>query len=285
MTWHAQAGNIVLRNDKGKAFNEAILFLHDEIIESAGDEESKYGHACVFDEMSRSQQLSSLELVTKHLFHDTDQCLPLTAWSEATLAAILGTIKVLLQLEVDAGEKDEYRRLFARVSDTNVSDANWDSHEEWSLVHGAHEDRFLWDSDFDDMKLADMPPEQAAHIRSIMGISDEYYSSVPPDLECDRDIRFVYKRLWCCMAGTKTIKMTATFTVEVPAELEIEEDEEIGQTIHNCFPSIIMMVNQGDGDATQASDSLEEFFLDGCAMDHKIEVIDDVNDRASLNAK
>ena len=109
MTWHAQAGDLVLLGDEARLFRDAILFLCDEISEAIDDADSFYGGARVFDQMTRTQQMASLELVTKSLFHETEDCLELNAWNEATLATILSEIRTLLHLEIDEGDKDEIR--------------------------------------------------------------------------------------------------------------------------------------------------------------------------------
>jgi hypothetical protein len=114
----------------------------------------------------------------------------------------------------------------------------------------------------------------------MMGITDDYYSSVPPDLDNDRDIADAVKRIWMCIDGTKTIKMTVTLTTEVPASLEIKNDEDGCQTIRDCFPSMIIMQDDGEGGGSQVEDELDYFFMNGCEMDHSIEVVGPANEDA-----
>ena len=126
--------------------------------------------------------------------------------------------------------------------------------------------------------IVDMPPDHANSVRQMMGISDEYYSSVPPDLDDDRNIADAAKRIWMCIDGTKTIKMTVTLTAEVPASLEIKNDEDGYQTIRGCFPSMIIMQDDGEGGGSQVDDELDGFFIDGSVMDHSIEVVGHTNE-------
>ena len=273
MTWHAQDGDLVLLGDEANLFRDAILFLCDEISEATDDADSFYGGASVFDQMARTQQIASLALVTKYLFHETEDCLELSAWSEATLASILAQIRMLLHLEVNEGDKDEIRCVISRLTEYEASSEDWDNLPEWDAILEAYEDRFLWDNDFEDTEITDLPPDHADSVRQMMGISDEYYSAVPPDLDDDRDLADAVKRIWMCIDGTKTIKMTVTLTAEVPASLEIKNDEEGYQTIRGCFPSMIIMQDDGEGGGSQVDDELDYFFMNGCEMDHSIEVV------------
>jgi len=195
MTWHAQDGDLVLQGAEARIFRDAIGYLCDEILESVDDEASAYGGASVFDHMTRTQQIASLELVTKHLFQETQDCLELNAWSESTLAGILSEISTYLQTEIYSGESDRVRRLISELSECDVDEDDWDDRSEWESVFEAYEDRFLWDNDFEDVEIADMPPDGAGSVRLIMGITDDYYSSVPPDLKDDRDIVAAVERI------------------------------------------------------------------------------------------
>ena len=141
-------------------------------------------------------------MVTKSLFQETEDCLELNAWNEATLASILAQIHTLLQLEIDAGDKDEIRCVISRLTDCDVSRDDWNDWSEWDNILDGYEDRFLWDSDFDDTEITDMPPDCATAVRQMMGIADEYYASVPPDLDDDHEIAFAVKRIGMCIDGS-----------------------------------------------------------------------------------
>ncbi len=122
------------------------------------------------------------------MFHETEDCLELNAWNEATLATILSEIRTLLHLEIDEGDKDEIRRVIFRLTEWDVSKDDWNDWSEWDSILDGYEDRFLWDNDFEDTEITDLPPDRADLVRQMMGIADEYYASVPPDLDDDREI-------------------------------------------------------------------------------------------------
>ena len=75
MTWHAQDGEMVLHGKESHIFRETILYMCDMITAERSDEDSTFGGATVFDRMTRSQQLASLEIVSGYLFHATGECL------------------------------------------------------------------------------------------------------------------------------------------------------------------------------------------------------------------
>ena len=173
MTWHAQDGQIVLSGKEADIFREAILYMCDMVSNESTDEGSTFGGATVFDRMTRTQQLASLEIVSRYLFHATDECLPLTAWSEATLASILHEIRASVHLEMDEGGDDKLRKTIRELLDDELESFDLDDASEWDSAMDGYEDRFLWDLDFEDDALADLSPEHAKHIRDIMTISDD----------------------------------------------------------------------------------------------------------------
>jgi hypothetical protein len=245
--------------------------MGDLIAGAVSDDESTFGGAAVFDAMTRSQQLASLETVSQNLFHRTEKCLELTAWSEATLASILNEVRTFVLTETDESETSECRDTVAAALGGDAEIDDYDSTEEWESVLEAYEDRFLWDLDYEDNVVGDLPPEHASMIRNLMAISDDYYSAVPPDLKYEEDVRHSYRRLLMAIDGRKTIRMTATLTCEVPASFRIQNSEQAGQTLDEFFPAIILMRHAGGGDASQVSDEQEAFFLDGSEFDHTIE--------------
>jgi hypothetical protein len=203
MTWHAQDGDLVLqRGDEAGLFNYVIQYFCDMIPSAADDADSTFGGARLFDQMTRTQQLASLELVTKYLFLKTEDCLELNAWSEATLASILAQMRILLQVEVEDGDRDDLRRVISRLTECDVSRDDWNDWSEWDTIFDIYEDRFLWDNDFEDTGITDLPPEHADAVRQMMGIADDYYTAIPPDLNGDHEIVDAVKRIEMCIDGT-----------------------------------------------------------------------------------
>lgn len=274
MTWHAQAGKLVLTGDEADLFREAILLMCDVIVEADDDEESFFEGATVFDNMSRSQQLASLETVARHLFHKTAECLPLTAWSEATLASVLHEVKSLVRREAEEGERDEFRRAVVDAMDVDGDAAGFEPDEDWTLLLDAYEDRFLWDLDFEDDDQTDLPPEHASRTRQVLGIGDDYYASIPPDLRADETVEYGAKRVWMAMDGKKTFRLRASLTCELPASLALETIEALGEEItvlHRALPQLELMSVDPQGNLSEASAELHEFFFDRGLVEYAIE--------------
>ena len=227
--------------------------------------------AQLFDRMSRTQQIASLEVVARYLFFPTAECLPLTAWSEATLASILQVIRDFIQTEIEDGHDDDCRQVVLSVLGPVEELGDIHDAEAWQWVLDAYEDRFLWDSDYEDEQLSDLPPEHARRVRAMMTIDDEYYTAIPPDLAHQRDVLQGRKRLMMVIDGKKTIRMTASITCEVPASMTIEEDCEGMPVLEHHFPALIIMRRRRDGTAQQLPENRAMFYLDGAEVDHTIE--------------
>lgn len=181
----------MLAGDEAKLVQEAVFGLCDAVLGAADDEESFFEVATVFDRMTRSQQLASLEAVAHHLFHKTPECLPLTAWSEATLATVLDEAKRLVRVEVDSGDQAGYRQT---VLDAMGID-DWDDPEEWEAVLDCYDERFLWDLDYQDERGMDLPPDQEAATRAMMGVTNDYNAAIPPDLGAKETLQEGVKRV------------------------------------------------------------------------------------------
>ncbi len=204
MTWHSPFGDLTLKGEEAKLFRDVILDFCRRIAEAGTDQDSAYGGATIFDQMTRTQQLASLEEVARHLFFTTAECAELVAWSEATLAAILFEIRSLLEYEIELSEDDRVRRLLLQLTESEFdNDEHWDNCDEWSFVFDCYQDRFLWDLDFEDTSMLDLPPERAKAIKEGLGILDEYHSTPPPDLDNQCSISEFPDRLRLLIDGKK----------------------------------------------------------------------------------
>ncbi len=72
---------------------------------------------------------------------------------------------------------------------------DWEDPEEWEAVLDCYDERFLWDLDYQDEQGLDLPPDQEAATRAMMGVADDYYTSVSPDLRADDTLDIGVKRL------------------------------------------------------------------------------------------
>lgn len=198
MTWHAPRGSTVLSGSEAKLIAETIDGIIADIQIDGGDEDSKlYCGPALFNRMTITQQAASLELVTNALFKETIEPLPLVAWSEATLAAILRCLQDAICYEIDTGESSEIRNEIDRLTGSEVSPKkeDWDSQEQWELPFECYQSQFLWDYDFEDTALPDLDPETSQRIRSELNIEDDYHSIAPPDLKSDQNLDDCLKRI------------------------------------------------------------------------------------------
>ena len=277
MTWHAPYGRLVLKGEEREIFKESILELCQLILD-LGDEFESGEH--VFDALTDTQKLASLEVVAKYLFTETEEPLALTAWSEVTLAVILGNIRTNLLIEAEDPEADcgirPVIKEHAGVDADDLAGSKWDDPDTWDSIFDGYESRFLWDDDFSDATIADLSPEASSVVKNTMGISNDYYSSIPPDFEHESETRNIEKRIQIAADGKRTIRMVATLTTEVPASLEIQERDGL-KMILGCFPTITLMTDHGDGAASTASDELLQYLEDGSVVDYDIDYVDDTD--------
>lgn len=257
MTWHAQAGPLVLHGDEAQLVREAVLSMCHVIKDAEDDEESCFETAEVFDRMSRTQQLAALEAVSRYLFHETAQRFPLTAWSEATLASILGEVRAFIEGEVGRGGRQDGRRAVLNALGLDDRPMSTDDHQKWSCLLDAYEDRFLWDADYADDGAADLPPKPAKQTREVLGISEDYYTAVPPDLRGGETLESGFKRVWMAIDGKKTFKLSATLTCELPASLSVEKLDDDLTVLHGALPKLELMEVDQDGNLTSRANDLQ----------------------------
>ena len=192
MTWHAQRGETVLKGDEAEIFRTALDEMSETIRFAEVDDESFVPSGpSIYNRMTRSQQAASLEAVVKALFNATDEPFPLTAWSESTLAAILGTIRVSLYCEIEEGESSELRHfLNSRIPELSITlnSPEWNSIAEWGLLFDVYEEQFLWDLDYENDGIVDCSPETSRFVGRMMGVDQEYHTAIPPDLPCDEEL-------------------------------------------------------------------------------------------------
>ena len=198
MTWHAQRGPTVLAGSEARMFAEAIKEICEEIRCSSG------GQGCTltlgpdaFNRMTCTQQAASIELVAGALFRETPVPSPLTAWKETTLAAILQVVRCWIVYEIDEGVSNKVRDLVASLSNPEVTPKkdDWNSHHEWEFTFDCYQDQFFWDRDFEDEGLLDIEPETSQGMNSILGIDDDYHTTIPPDLKSDQRLDECLQRI------------------------------------------------------------------------------------------
>ena len=212
--WHTSLGDRTLRGDEAalvrmsiESMIDSLLMQFDEEIEnedigteSAIDCDSGIA---VYDALSISQRIAVLHDVAKYLLTDTDQVLSLSAELEAAVAAVFVEIRDNVAIEIDfpsinrgqalswrAAVRHAYDDLFSAsesgLPDEFISDdlplpSNRDmSH--WEFLIEALSDAILWDRDFEmaDSFLDDDPGVSHTR-RRLLGIDDDYFTSIAPD--------------------------------------------------------------------------------------------------------
>jgi len=198
MTWHTQLGRRVLKGAEAALIREAIAHLGDMIEEEIASDAFAWELGVVlFDRLEPPARLALLAEVGWALLRETAACPRLTAVNESAVAAIFSDIGHMIQFEIDSHD-DMDTPYFWRSSvlaavreDEETGDlpepacTDWN---EWDLLLIILSDRILWDEDFQAADcFLDAPPDQAALMRDLMTIDDDYYRAVPPD-PCDSDL-------------------------------------------------------------------------------------------------
>ncbi len=183
-----------------------------------------------------------------------------------------------MAVEIDTGGDSEFRNFLKAKTEASIKAAteDWDSHEEWNFVFEVYEEQFLWDLDYESTSTLDSPSEAAAHVRKVMGIDDGYHSAIPPDLDDDWELTDCYHRVLMSIDRKKTIRMHVTLTADVPASMEIGNDQVWGETIGGFFPTANLMLARG-ANAIEPDSKIVERRFGVLQIEHSIVEVDSSN--------
>lgn len=220
MTWETPDGPLVLRGPIAELVRQAAAGLLDAVkleIELDIDSEDllESSEVELFERLTPTQQIAMLHEVSRHLLHETDTPMELTAISEATVYAIYRFVFTQIEIEIDTEEMamftdDDPENIFY-WRDLTLEAYRWrwpeDDHHlepidddpdadyyppesmlsdnvaQWELIVEALADDVLWDRDFEMADaFLDAEPERAAAVKAEMGIDAEYFRSIPVDL-------------------------------------------------------------------------------------------------------
>ena len=143
--------------------------------------------------MQPTAKLALLADVGWALLRPTETCPKLTSINEAVVAALFSNIEQCLHMEIDWSKEEDddellaWRKLVLAVfhedGDTmDLPEPDCDDVVEWELLAETLSQRILWDDDFNEAEqFLDASPDEATRLRSIFGIDNDYYASVPPD--------------------------------------------------------------------------------------------------------
>jgi len=203
--WHASSGKTTFTGPYGLMLAEGISYLLEEMNDLyVLEDEYKIGIRA-FDALTREQKIWSLRQVAFGLLDEKTPIIALTAYLEATIAAIFNHIDTSIQFELDmeadhkSDPDDEYDYFFWRKlvlaayesvggnnpefceSDEELLTPECRDMQEWQLAFDMIVEHVLWDADYEDDDMVDMTPEHGAAVRNMFGIADGYYVSVPDD--------------------------------------------------------------------------------------------------------
>ena len=197
--YRTSQGERTLRGAECRLFAKSLGMVVDYL--SGGDYEAG---VTLFDDLQRNQKIAVLLGVSKALLRDNVCPPPLTAISEAAVAAVFQHMQERIVDEIRESGRDElsdasdvfgeelkdigpsWRTLVLNAcQETSAVDRLLrpdDSNEdEWSFLIDCLQDRVLWDSDWEMVDQQDIDPEQQRRVKEEMGIDEDYFVWVPPD--------------------------------------------------------------------------------------------------------
>lgn len=205
--WHTSRGDRTLDGDEAALVSRAIdemvaaLLMHvDEEFED--DATDCVSGIAVYDACTPSQRIGLLHDVAKHLLTETQEPLPLSALADATVAAVFIEIRDQIAIEIglasDLPEEglsswrqmvlDAHQSVFPsradedHVASTHGLSATSDDLHEWEAMVEELADLILWDRDFEMAEVfLDIDPGVSRHRRRLLGIDDNYFTTVAPD--------------------------------------------------------------------------------------------------------
>lgn len=235
--WHTSRGDRTLRGEEAALVGAAIdammdaLLVHvdvDDADEVSADCESGID---VYDRMTVCQRIGCLHEVAHFLLRDTDEPMPLSAASEATVAAIFVEIRDQTAVEIDLfgnavdsqpewrkmvlaayrsvapDRSDAFRGHWLEEADQDEEGIEFDNHVDrpaldvsptcqdlavWEDMIDGLSGVILWDRDFEIAdRFLDIDPGVSHHRRKLLGISDDYFTAVAPDPRPDQAFELV----------------------------------------------------------------------------------------------
>lgn len=192
------------------------------------EESSEFGEQwvygiSVFDDLTWTQRLFTLDLVATHLLTDTESFLELTAVNEATVGILFEHVRAEVGIECDSPDESgsSWRDLvmqaylqtaepedvaidqaaganqYAPRSPHDVNRGRWDN-----IIEGLA-DHILWDRDYEMAgSFLDLAPDHAESMKAHLGIESDYYSSPGIDASSSQEVAGVFDQLLVKLLAT-----------------------------------------------------------------------------------
>ncbi len=187
--WHVCSGNGILSPAEWEVFRFGAAQLNDEIeLDSRLGGTYSYTGVATFDSLSVSQKVYYLALVCDALTAPHCPPPPLTATSEATVAAVFGLLRISIEMEIDRIAQTEsiledctlrlllqkvYRDLPNDERPFELPHPTAFNAEEWTVILESISERVLWDDDYSTKhSFMQMPPVG----RYAAQIDDSYFA-------------------------------------------------------------------------------------------------------------
>jgi len=200
--WHTPNGTRALKGNEAALIRASIRHLWDMLEEEAENLADHWEFGIpLFDNSSWRQQLVMLAEVGEALLRDDIPPPELTANNEATVGALYQNVSQCVKIEIDAddpeintGARTYWRQLIRnaeeeadkpqppRGTDGPLPTEFCTDTEEWDIMIEAIQASVLWDDDWlgEDLFL-DVDPETNQLRKERLGVSDDYYTAIPPD--------------------------------------------------------------------------------------------------------
>jgi hypothetical protein len=185
LVYHTPGGNRILLGAERTFFTHTLAM----IIDLLADDDAEFGIAA-FDQLQRNQKLYALYKAARGLLHPDEPIPKLSAYVESSVAVVYEQAKERVFQEIDdpdvSGETSFWRRLVRDAAREQVApdelphETDRDK-EVWLVLIECLAGCVLWDNDYESQESLDLPPEKSKHLRTMLGMADDYYTDVPPD--------------------------------------------------------------------------------------------------------
>jgi hypothetical protein len=182
--YHTPGGDRILLDAERIFFTQSLAMIVDLL----ADGDAEFGVA-PFDDLQRTQKLVVLYKSARGLLRPNEPVPKLTAVVESAVATVYEYAKERVYEEIDdpdsAGETF-WRSLVLEAARKQVEidelpeDTDSDK-STWTFLVECLAGGVLWDNDYESQASLDLPPEDSKRFRAALGMTEDYYTAIPPD--------------------------------------------------------------------------------------------------------